>query len=306
MLTRYQFDFLSFLEKNGKIVYTQRKLSDKLTLSLGTINKIINDYIENGVIKVSAEKELEITKKGLDLLEPYRVSKAIIIAAGFGSRLAPVTIKTPKPLVVVNGTRIIDTLIDSLLDANVTDITIVRGYKKEKFDELLKKYPMIKFIDNDQYNISNNISSIYVARNIIDNCYICEADLYISNKEVIKKYQYASNYLGAHVKETDDWCFEKINGYISKFKIGGVDCYHTYGISYWNPEDSQRLKKDIETVYNSRGGKENYWDNVPLKICKRNYKIEIRECEKIDITEIDTFNELKAFDPSYEDYPTDF
>lgn len=306
MLTRYQFDFLTYLEKKGSMEYTQRKLSDALTLSLGTVNKILNDYLEKGVIEEDENKNIKITKKGLDLLQPYKVSKAIIIAAGFGSRLVPVTIQTPKPLVKINGVRIIDTLIDALVEADIKDITIVRGYKKEKFDELLLKYPFIKFIDNDSYNVSNNISSVYVAKDIIDNCYICEADLVISNKNVITKYQYSSNYLGAYVKETDDWCFYKTNGYISKMSIGGENCYHMIGISYWNAEDSQRLVKDITTVFKSRGGKENYWDNVPLKICKKNYKLEVRECKKSDVTEIDTFNELKIIDSSYENYPTEF
>lgn len=303
VLTKYQFDFLSFLEKKGPIQYTQRKLSDSLTISLGTINKIINDYLEKGIIEQDNNKTLNITKKGLELLEPYRVSKAIIIAAGFGSRLVPVTINTPKPLIEVNGIRIIDTLIDALIAADIKDITIVRGYKKDKFDELLNKYPFIKFVDNDLYNVSNNISSVYAAKDIIDNCYICEADLIVSNPNVIRKYEYSTNYLGVHGKETDDWCFYKTNGYISKMSIGGEDCYHMIGISYWNKEDSQQLVQDIEHVFNSRGGKENYWDNVPLKICKKNYKIEVRECNKSDVTEIDTFDELKIIDPSYENYP---
>lgn len=67
---------------------------------------------------------------------------------------------------------------------------------------------------------SNNISSMYYARDIIDRCYVCEADL------VITKYQYCSNYLGAYVSETDDWCFfKKVNiliGLLSAAKTAGI------------------------------------------------------------------------------------
>ena len=80
----------------------------------------------------------------------YEAKRAIVLAAGFGSRMVPVTLQTPKPLVKVKGTRIIDTLLDSLLEAGIDDITIVRGYKKEAFDELLEKYPFLQFRDNDQ------------------------------------------------------------------------------------------------------------------------------------------------------------
>ena len=67
------------------------------------------------------------------------VKKAIIIAAGFGSRLVPITLERPKPLVVVNGIRIIDTLLDALLNKGIEEIYIIRGYKKEMFDVLPDK-----------------------------------------------------------------------------------------------------------------------------------------------------------------------
>ena len=97
----------------------------------------------------------------------YAADKAIILAAGFGSRMVPVTLNTPKPLVKVNGVRIIDTIIDSLLEAGIEDITIIRGYKKECFDVLLGKYPGLKFIDNDLFDKTNSISSAHAALSLL-------------------------------------------------------------------------------------------------------------------------------------------
>jgi CTP:phosphocholine cytidylyltransferase-like protein len=71
------------------------------------------------------------------------------------------------------------------------------------------------------------------------------------------------------------------------------------GISYWDEADSKKLRSDVEKVFNSRGGKENYWDNVPLKICRKNYKVAVRECARQDVTELDNFSELVMADPSY-------
>lgn len=302
-LSLYQFELLTFLERSGKGRYSQRLLSDTLTLSLGTVNKLLQSCLDDNLVEMDKDNNLSITDKGLKALEPYRVRKAIILAAGFGSRLAPVTLDTPKPLVKVNGKRIIDTLIDSLTSKGITNIYIVRGYMKDKFDELLEKYPTIKFIDNLEFNTANNIASLYRCADLLDQCYICEADLLINNPDIIRKYEYKTNYLGAKVKETDDWCFKKTNGYISSYSRGGENCYQAYGISYWNREDSEKLKADIIKVYNSRGGKENLWEMVPLKIYKKNYKVEIRPCLKQDITEIDNFDELLILDSSYENYP---
>ncbi len=302
-LTRYKFDLLTFLDSNGTKKYSQRYLSDELTLSVGTINKIIKELVADGLVQYNDKDELEITENGYKALEPYKVRKAIILAAGFGSRLAPVTLKTPKPLIEVNGVRIIDTLIDALIAQGITNIIIVRGYLKEKFDVLKKKYPTITFVDNELFNRENNISSLVKAIDYVDRCYICEADLLISNPDIIKKYQFSSNYLAAKVKETDDWCFDKVNGYIGKFRQGGEDCYQEFGISYWNEEDSAKLREYTIKTYNSRGGKEKFWDFAPLVNHKNSFKIEIRPCHKQDIVEIDNFYELVAIDSSYENYP---
>ena len=302
-LSLYQFELLTFLEKNGKNRYSQRYLSDTLTLSLGTINKLLNEVLDLNYAELDSENNLSITEKGIKALEPYRVRKAIILAAGFGQRLAPVSLQTPKPLVEVNGVRIIDTLLDALLAAGIDSIYIVRGYKKEQFDKLLEKYPMVKFIDNDEFNVTNNISSLVKCVDLIDRCYICEADLVIKNPEIIRKYEFTTNYMGAKVKETDDWCFKKSSGYVTNYARGGEDCYQGYGISFWNQEDSEKLKADLMKVYNSRAGKENLWEFVPLKICKKNYHVEVRSIHKSDIAEIDNFEELISVDPSYANYP---
>ena len=303
VLTRLEFDCLTWLEKNGRGLYSQRKLADDLTITLSSAARLVRELADRDWINLLADGGMEISAKGLKMLEPYRVRRAVILAAGFGQRLAPVTLDTPKPLVKVNGVRILDTLLDALVAKGITNITVVRGYKKEQFDQLLEKYPTLRFIDNPEFNLSNNISSILQAADRLDRCYVCEADLYISNPEVINKYEYRTNYLGARVTETDDWCFQKKNGYAANYRLGGTDCYQAFGISYWDSADSERLKADLEKVYHSRGGRENLWEQVPLKLMARNYRIEIRKCHKSDILEIDNFVELIAADPSYARYP---
>ena len=120
------------------------------------------------------------------------------------------------------------------------------------------------------------------------------------NKNLIRKYEYQSNFLGMYTDRTDDWCFETKSGIITKQKVGGLDCFQMIGISYFCEEDGKKLNTDIDNIYNLPGGKEKYWDQVPLDICKNNYKIMVRECQKGDIIEIDTFNELKKIDKIYD------
>lgn len=270
-------------------------MAKKADLSVGTINKILAELTSLGLIENN-----KATEKGIEAMEPYKVKRAVVMAAGFGSRMMPITLNTPKPLVRVNGVRIIEPLLDTLIENGIEEIYLVRGYLATQFDDLLYKYPNIKFIENPHYNEGNNIVSVMCAREHLASAYLLEADLLLYNKSLIKKYQYSSNYLAIPVDETDDWCFYMKDNYISKVAIGGVNCYKMVGITYWTEEDGKKLAQDVEKTLKSPGGKERYWDEVPLKYCKENYKISVRPCKQEDIIEIDTFNELKAIDKAYD------
>lgn len=295
MITKKQFDILEALAES-KTALSQRSIATAVSASIGSVNKTVSELTEAGFIADGA-----ITDAGLDALEPYRAKRAVFIAAGFGSRLVPITLNTPKPLVRVNGKRIIDSLLDAVTAAGISEIYIVRGYLGEQFDQLLYKYPNIKFIENPIYNESNNISSIMCASYLLKNAYVCEADLLLYNPKIIKRYQYYSNYIGVPVKKTDDWCLKtNSKGVITSIGLGGTDCYHMFGISYWNEQDGSRLVEHVNETYNSPGGKERYWDQVALEYHIDQYEIHIRECSFDDITEIDTFNELKKLDKTYD------
>ncbi len=300
-LNRYQFEILSLVEEYGKKEYPWREIMDTLKISGSAVMKERSFLSSNGYITKNGE-ELEITEKGLEALEPYRVKRAVIFAAGFGSRMIPVTLDIPKPLVEVNGIRIIDRLIDALVAKDITDITVVRGYLKEKFDALLTKYPFLNLVDNDSYETENNISSALLAGEKVDNCYICAGDLLVSNPAVIKKYHYRSNYLASFALETDDWCFDFNKGFAENYRKGGTYCFNQYEIAYWNEEDSKKLREDWAAEYKKEGGKDLFWEFIPLVQCKEHYKVEIRECSKTDIMEIDNFYELCEIDPIYKNY----
>ena len=293
-LTKTQFDILAYLERNTESV-TQRQLANATGRSLGTINKTVLNLSQLGYLQDGT-----ITPKGLEALEPYRVKRAVFIAAGFGTRLVPITLNTPKPLVRVNGTRIIDTLLDAIVAAGIEEIVIVRGYLAEQFDQLLYKYPNIRFIENPIYNEANNISSAICAKDLLGGAYVLEADLLLYNPALIQKYQYCSNYLGVPVEVTDDWCLYSKNGIITKLVVGGRNCHHLFGISYWTEQDGARLAGHLQQVYDMPGGKERYWDQAALEYFIHDYRVAIRECTFEDIIEIDTFRELVRLDSTYD------
>ena len=294
MLSKKEFDVLmAVLDQDGA---SQRVISEATGYSIGSVNKIVKELTEKGLYNGKT-----ITESGLAALEPYRVKRAIFLAAGFGSRLVPITLNTPKPLVRVHGKRIIETLLDAVVKAGIPEIILVRGYLGEQFEQLLHIYPQIKFVDNEMYNESNNISSAYCVKDLFQNAYVLESDLLLKNPKIIRKYEYSSNFLGIPVDVTDDWFFlVDSNGVICEQGVGGKDCHQMVGVSYWDAKDGAQLEKDLEEVFFSPGGKERYWEQTALHYKKGNYKIQIRECSMDDIVEIDTFNELKKIDKIYD------
>ncbi|WP_180375897.1 sugar phosphate nucleotidyltransferase [Ligilactobacillus salivarius] len=300
MLNRYQFEVMTYIEKNNNLMFNISELANNTRISRKKVEKVLKNLQEDGNVKISDDNIITLTKEGLEQLEPYRVRRAIIMGAGFGSRMMPATKDRPKPMVTVNGKRIIETLLDAMIVVGITDITIVRGYQKEKYDELLTKYPFLNLVDNDDYATTNNISSVMkVLDKIEGGTYLCEADLYITNPAVITKYQYTSNILGSYSLETDDWSFRMQDGHIVDYQQGNTYCYNYYGISYWTADDCTKLRNDWSEIYATDEGKDIFWEIVPLKLRKEKYQVEIRECQKSDIMEIDNYYELATLDKKY-------
>lgn len=90
-------------------------------------------------------------------------NKALILAAGLGTRLAPITNDRPKSLVPVNGKPILIRQIENLKANGIDDITIVSGYKADALEAAVhEKYPEIKIVESVDYATTNNMYSAYL------------------------------------------------------------------------------------------------------------------------------------------------
>ena len=145
----------------------------------------------------------------------------------------------------------------------------------------------------------NNISSAMKVKDLFGGAYVLDSDLYLQNPKLIRPYEYCASYLGVHMDKTDDWRLVVKNGRVTGMKVGGTDCYHMYDITYWTPGDGEKMARLLPELFNAPGGKQCYWDDVPLTHYNDQFYIEPRPCKEGDILEIDTLSELVALDPAY-------
>lgn len=231
------------------------------------------------------------------------IKRAIFIAAGEGNRLRPVTLDVPKPLIKVNGKRIIDTSIDALKENGIREIYIVVGYMKEKFYEIYKDDPDIHILENPFYLQGNNITSMYIARKYLSQAFVVEADILVKDKNIFNTNIEKSGYMSSWMNPVPEWMLKVEKGRIVHCdKEGKGEGYRLWGISMWNKSDGEKLAKEIEEVFEIEKKWGIYWDEIALWKSISKYDLGIREISENAVCEIDTLRELIELDEKYKNY----
>ena len=226
------------------------------------------------------------------------IRNAIIMAAGMSTRFVPLSLETPKALLRVQGEVLIERQIRQLREAGIEEIVVVVGYKKEQFEYLKEKFKVI-LIENPVYQVRNNHSTLYVARDYLKNTFICSGDNYFT--ENVFKEEYGKSYYASVYEEgkTGEWCMlHNETGKIQDVQIGGENAWIMKGHAFFNQEFSEKLVPYIENAYVDESYKDKFWEELFMEHIDEMEMYVHKYADGI-IEEFDSLEELRQFDKTY-------
>lgn len=223
---------------------------------------------------------------------------AIIMAAGTASRFVPLSEETPKGLLEVRGEILIERQIKQLQEADVSDITVVLGYKAELFQYLSSKFG-VRLVYNEDFSVYNNTSSMIRVVDRLGDTFICCSDHYFTDNVFLDKAEdsyYAAMYATGN---TNEYCFELDDkDWIKAVQVGGHDAWYMAGHVFFNHEFSSRFREIFVREYEKVETRQGYWEDVYMRHI-HSLPMKARKYEYGIINEFDSIDELRCFDASY-------
>ncbi|HIQ91238.1 MAG TPA: phosphotransferase [Candidatus Coprosoma intestinipullorum] len=219
----------------------------------------------------------------------YHPQRATILAAGYGLRMVPINTEEPKGLLEVKREPLIERIIKQLHKVGITDISIVVGFMKEHYEYLIDQYN-IKLIVNTHYSTRNNIYSLYLAKDRLENGYIIPCDIWFKNNP-FSTIEGPSWYLFS------DKLTSKSNWIVSKsYKVRHTKDQlgnRMIGIAYLNKADADKLVQRMSSLIRAKKY-DLFWEDALAE--KDNFLINGRIIPNSEHAEINSYEELLELD----------
>ena len=265
----------------------QRDLAAKCGCSLGMINRGIKNLIEEGYL----DSGVRLTRKAAEEMTAHRPKSAIILAAGFGMRMVPINLNTPKALLEVHGERLIERLIRQLHEAGIRDISVVVGYMKDAFEYLIDEFG-VRLIFNEEYASRNNLKSLDLAVRKISNCYILPADLWCEKNPFAERELYSWYMVG---DKTDEDSTVRVNrrGELVKTE-GREDGNAMIGIAYLTGQEAVMLREQVSLLCADPKNDDAFWEEALF--AEGSPAVYARVASGDEVVEINTYEQLRELD----------
>ena len=263
----------------------QRILAEASGHSVGVVNRSLRQLIEDGYLSENAH----LTAKAKKEIKEKAPKNAIILAAGFGMRMVPINLSTPKALLEVNGERLIDRIVNQLKTAGINDITVVVGFMKDSFEYLIDEG--VDLVYNPDYSTRNNLHSLSLVADRIHNTYIIPCDIWCDSNPFSATELY-SWYMVSDLIEEESTV--RVNRKMELVTITDKDAGNAMiGISYLLEPESG-IVRDKLAVLDDEDHAGQFWETTLYK--KDRMIVQARVVRSTDVVEINTYEQLRDLD----------
>lgn len=265
----------------------QRILSEITGHSLGIVNKSIKSLIKSGYL----DDDIRLTIKARESIKKKAPKNAIILAAGFGMRMVPINLETPKALLEINGEALIERTIKQLREVGVKNIYIVVGFLKERFEYLIDEYG-VELIVNEEYATKNNLHSLALVADKITNTYIIPGDVWCDRNPFRKNELYSWYMVSDLVDDESDVRVNRKMELVTVLEKKGGNSM--IGISYLVGEQAEIVKMRINALTNNKRYDGSFWEEALYE--KNRMIVSARVVHATDVIEINTYEQLRELD----------
>ena len=289
-----ELDILNAIRKNPMM--NQREIAMHSGYSLGFVNRVVKELQENNWLSSNGEFSKEIET----LIEANRPKKAIILAAGYGMRMVPINTEITKGLMEVRGEVLIERMIRHLHEVGITDIQVVVGFMKERYEYLIDEF-QVNLVVNSEYQVKNNLYSLSKVKSSLDKTYIIPCDIW-AEKNPFSDFEPYSWYM-----VSDDSTIESTVRVNRKRELVMVDedeeGNQMIGLCYVMGQEAKIVQKKLQEFSKKPSYDHEFWECTLQD--KNKWIIPSKVVNSKQFIEINTYEQLREIDGNSANLQTD-
>ena len=289
-----ELDILNAIRKNPKV--NQREIANQSGYSLGFVNRVVKELQEEKWLSPTGE----LSKKAKTFIKENQPQRAIILAAGFGMRMVPINTEIPKGLMEVKGEVLIERMIRHLHEVGITDIQVVVGFMKERYEYLIDEF-QVKLVVNSEYQVKNNLHSLSKVKSSLDKTYIIPCDIW-SEENPFSDFEPYSWYM-----VTNEQSIESTVRVNRKRELVMIDeteeGNQMIGLSYVMGEEATLIQEKLQEFSKKSSYDHEFWECTLQD--KNKWIIPSKVVNSKQFIEINTYEQLREIDGNSANLQTD-
>lgn len=289
-----ELDILNAIRKNLNV--NQREIANQSGYSLGFVNRVVKELQEEKWLSPTGE----LSEKAKAFIKENQPQRAIILAAGFGMRMVPINTEIPKGLMEVKGEVLIERMIRHLHEVGITDIQVVVGFMKERYEYLIDEF-QVKLVVNSEYQVKNNLHSLSKVKSSLDKTYIVPCDIW-AEENPFSDFEPYSWYMVSNEISVESTV--RVNRKRELVMVDeDEDGNQMIGLSYVMGEEAMLIQEKLQEFSKKPSYDHEFWECTLQD--KNKWIIPSKVVNSKQFIEINTYEQLREIDGNSANLQTD-